>query len=53
MATRRLPVKSFRDLFGFLNLIRLHPIKQKGGIKNRRFIAAVSDHYCGQLRGLV
>ena len=36
-----------------LNLIRLDPIKRKGGIKARRFIAAVSDHYREQLLGLV
>ncbi len=34
-----------------LNLIRLDPIKRKGGIKARRFIAAVSDHYRSQLLG--
>ena len=36
-----------------LNLIRLDPIKRKGGIKARRFIAAVSDLYRAQLLGLV
>jgi len=36
-----------------LNLIRLDPIKRKGGIKARRFIVAVSDHYREQLLGLV
>lgn len=36
-----------------LNLIRLDPIIRKGGIKARRFIAAVLDHYREQLLGLV
>ena len=36
-----------------LNLIRLDPIKRKGGIKARRFIAATSDSYREQLLGLV
>ena len=36
-----------------LNLIRLDPIKRKGGIKARRFIAANSDDYREHLRGLV
>lgn len=35
-----------------LNLIRLDPIPRKGGIKARRFIAAVSDTYRSQLLGL-
>jgi hypothetical protein len=35
-----------------LNLIRLDPIKRKGGIKARRFITAVSDHYRQHLLGL-
>lgn len=35
-----------------LNLIRLDPIKRKGGIKARRFIAAVSDNYREHLLGL-
>ena len=35
-----------------LNLIRLDPIKRKGGIKARRFIAATSDTYREQLLGL-
>lgn len=35
-----------------LNLIRLDPIKRKGGIKARRFIAASSDLYRAQLLGL-
>ncbi len=35
-----------------LNLIRLDPIKHKGGIKARRFIAATSDHYREHLLGL-
>jgi predicted transposase YbfD/YdcC len=36
-----------------LNLIRLDPIKRKGGIKARRLIAATSDLYRAQLLGLV
>ena len=36
-----------------LNLIRLDPIKRKGGIKARRFIAATSDSYREHLLGLV
>lgn len=35
-----------------LNLIRLDPIKRKGGIKARRFIAATSDTYREHLIGL-
>lgn len=35
-----------------LNLIRLDPIKRKGGVKARRLIAATSDHYRAQLLGL-
>lgn len=35
-----------------LNLIRLDPIKRKGGIKARRFIAATSDLYREHLLGL-
>jgi len=35
-----------------LNLIRLDPIKRKGGIKARRLIAATSDLYRAQLLGL-
>ena len=35
-----------------LNLIRLDPIKRKGGIRARRFIAATSDHYREHLLGL-
>jgi len=35
-----------------LNLIRLDPIKRKGGIKARRFIAAASDRYRAELLGL-
>ena len=35
-----------------LNLIRLDPIKRKGGIKARRFIAATSDAYRELLLGL-
>lgn len=36
-----------------LNLIRLDPVKRKGGIKARRFIAATSDQYREHLLGLV
>jgi predicted transposase YbfD/YdcC len=36
-----------------LNLIRLDPIKRKGGIKARRFIAATSDAYREHLLGPV
>ena len=36
-----------------LNLIRLDPIKRKGGLKVRRLIAATSDSYRAQLLGLV
>jgi predicted transposase YbfD/YdcC len=36
-----------------LNLIRLDPVKRKGGIKARRFIAATSDDYRAQLLGLL
>lgn len=35
-----------------LNLIRLDPIKRKGGIKARRLIAATSDLYRAELLGL-
>lgn len=35
-----------------LNLIRLAPVKRKGGIKVRRLIAATSYDYCAQLLGL-
>ena len=35
-----------------LNLIRLDPIKRKGGIKARRLITATSDLYRAQLLGL-
>jgi len=35
-----------------LNLIRLDPVKRKGGIKARRLIAATSDSYRVQLLGL-
>jgi predicted transposase YbfD/YdcC len=35
-----------------LNLIRLDPVKRKGGIKARRLIAATSDHYRAELLGL-
>jgi predicted transposase YbfD/YdcC len=36
-----------------LNLIRLDPVKRKGGIKARRLIAATSDTYRAQLLGLL
>ena len=36
-----------------LNLIRLAPLKRKGGIKARRLIAATSDSYRAELLGLV
>lgn len=36
-----------------LNLMRLTPVKRKGGIKVRRLIAATSDTYRAQLLGLV
>ena len=35
-----------------LNLIRLDPVKRKGGIKARRLIAVTSDLYRAQLLGL-
>lgn len=35
-----------------LNLIRLDPVKRKGGIKARRLIASTSDDYRAQLLGL-
>ena len=35
-----------------LNLIRMDPIKRKGGIKARRLIAATSDNYRTELFGL-
>jgi predicted transposase YbfD/YdcC len=35
-----------------LNLIRLDPVKRKGGIKARRLIAATSDLYRAELLGL-
>jgi len=35
-----------------VNLIRLDPIKRKGGIKARRLIAATSDSYRAELLGL-
>lgn len=35
-----------------LNLIRLDPVKRKGGIKARRLIAATSDRYRAELLGL-
>jgi len=34
-----------------LNLIRLDPIKRKGGIRARRFVAAISDKYREHLLG--
>jgi predicted transposase YbfD/YdcC len=36
-----------------LNLIRLDPIKRKGGIKARRLIAATSDQYRAELFGFI
>jgi len=36
-----------------LNLIRLAPVKRKGGLKVRRLIAATSDNYRAQLLGLI
>jgi hypothetical protein len=36
-----------------LNLIRLDPVKRKGGLKVRRLIAATSDSYRAQRLGLV
>ena len=36
-----------------LNLIRLDPIKRKGGLKVRRLIAATSDAYRAELLGLI
>jgi predicted transposase YbfD/YdcC len=35
-----------------LNLLRLDPIKRKGGVKARRLIAATSDSYRAELLGL-
>jgi hypothetical protein len=35
-----------------LNLIRLGPVKRKGGIKARRLIVATSGLYSAQLLGL-
>lgn len=35
-----------------LNLIRLDPVKRKGGVKARRLIAATSDTYRAELLGL-
>jgi predicted transposase YbfD/YdcC len=35
-----------------LNLIRLDPIKRKGGVKARTLIAATSDNYRAELLGL-
>lgn len=36
-----------------LNLIRLDPVKRKGGLKVRRLVAATSDSYRAELLGLV
>lgn len=36
-----------------LNLIRLDPVKRKGGLKVRRLIAATSDTYRAELLGLI
>lgn len=36
-----------------LNLIRLDPVKRKGGIKVRRLIASTSDSYRAELLGLI
>lgn len=36
-----------------LNLIRLAPVKRKGGLKVRRLIAATSDAYRAEILGLV
>lgn len=36
-----------------LNLIRLDPVKRKGGLKVRRLIAATSDNYRAELLGLI
>lgn len=36
-----------------LNLIRLDPVKRKGGLKVRRLIAATSDVYRAELLGLI
>lgn len=35
-----------------LNLIRLNPVKRKGGIRTRRLVAATSDNYRAELLGL-
>jgi hypothetical protein len=35
-----------------LSLIRLDPVKRKGGVEARRLIAATSDTYRAQLLGL-
>jgi predicted transposase YbfD/YdcC len=35
-----------------LNLIRLSPVKRKGGLKVQRLIAATSDSFRAQLLGL-
>jgi hypothetical protein len=36
-----------------LNLIRLDPIKRKGGLKVRQLIAATFDTYRAELLGLI
>jgi len=36
----------------FTHLIRMGPVKRKGGIKARRLIAATSDNYRAELFGL-
>ena len=36
-----------------LNLIRLAPVKRKGGLKVQRLIAATSDSFRAQLLGLL
>ena len=36
-----------------LNLIRLSPVKRKGGLKTQRLIAATSDSFRAELLGLV
>jgi hypothetical protein len=35
-----------------LNLIRMDPVKRKGGLKARRLIAAISDNHRAKLLGL-
>ncbi|HPP47548.1 MAG TPA: ISAs1 family transposase, partial [Accumulibacter sp.] len=36
-----------------LNLLRLAPVKRKGGLKVRRLIAASSDSFRAKLLGLI